>query len=113
MSWLQKRGNVWWIGYRLNGQQVRSSTGFTSRAEAEKQMAKLEALEAARKAGALSDDFFRLATGKKLERFTLDDFLKSWLEEAEGNVVDRTKLKYRQVVREFGASVRKTSPGLL
>ena len=47
MSWLQKRGNLWWIGYRLNGQQVRRSTGHTSRAEAEKELAKYQALETA------------------------------------------------------------------
>lgn len=113
MAWLQKRGNVWWIGYRMDGEQFRGSTGFTNRADAEKELAKHDAMAAARKAGALSEQFFRLATGKKLERPTLDAFLKQWLTEAEEHVAERTKLKYRQVVREFGESVRRNSPGLL
>lgn len=113
MAWLQKRGDMWWIGYRLNGEQFRHSTGHTKRADAEKELEKHATLEAARKAGALNQEFFQLVTGKKLERLSLDDFLKQWLEESEKEVAERTKLKYRQVVREFGEIVRRTSPGLL
>ena len=67
MAWLQKRGNVWWIGYRLNGQQVRRSTSRTNRSDAEKELAKHDAMESARAAGALSEEFFQLVTGKKVE----------------------------------------------
>jgi integrase len=103
MAWLYKRKNRYWIGWRQNGRQFLRPTGETVEKEARKQLEKINLLEAARKADALTEDFYRAATGKQIAGVTVAAFLTQWLSEAETTTAPNTVRKYRQVVREFGA----------
>ena len=113
MAWLQKRGGVWWIGWRHNGQQYRKSTKQTVEAEAKKELAELEALETARARGALTADYFAVVTGRKTEKVTVSKFFAAWLLDSQSVTTASTLNKYRQVVREFCEHVRADSTGLL
>ena len=46
MAWLyrQKGSKKWWLGYRLAGKQILRSTGTDDKAEAERQLAKVQAM---------------------------------------------------------------------
>lgn len=112
MAWLQKQGNIWWVGWRLNGQQFRKSTKETVRAEAEKHLAEIEALEAARARNALTSDYFAAVTGRPVEKVTASKFLASWLKESQADTTTSTMNKYRQVIREFSAFAEIDSKGL-
>jgi integrase len=112
MAWLYKNGNRYWIGWRQDGQQFLRPTGTANKQEAQKHLEKIRLLEAARNADALTEDFFRAATGKRIMAVPLAGFLQQWQTEAEANTVPNTMRKYRQLVREFGAYADAASPGM-
>lgn len=113
MAWLQKRGNVYWIGWRHGGKQFRRSTGKTTKDEAESELAKLNALEMARASDALTEEFFATVTGRTVKRQRLDEFLKQWLVEAKGSVTPHSYDKYQHVIGEFSDFVQAESTGLV
>ncbi len=113
MAWLQKQGNIWWLGWRHNGEQFRKSTKQTVKAEAEKQLAELEALETARARDALTSDYFAAVTGRAVAKATASKFIASWLDESKSVTTASTFNKYRQVVREFSSFAEIDSKGLL
>src|ERR1700722_8633935 len=113
MAWLQKRGGVWWVGWRLNGAQFRESTKETKRSKAQEHLDKLNALESARTFDALTEDFYRAATGRTVEKVTASKFLSDWLSESESATTVSTMRKYRQVVKEFSEHIEADSKGLL
>jgi integrase len=112
MAWMYKRGTRYWIGWRHNGKQFLKPTGETIKEEAEKQLRDLKLLENARTADALTEDFFRVVTGKQIKVLTLADFLKQWLSEAERTTAPNTMTKYRQVVREFSKQIGAEASGI-
>ncbi len=113
MAWLYKRGGKWWIGWRINGQQFLESTNETDRAAAKKRLEQLDRLAAAQRAGALTEDFYRAATGKQIQRGTVSKFCDDWLAESEGVTTPSTMNKYRQVVREFCEHIGAEKNGTL
>jgi integrase len=113
MAWLQKRGGVWWIGWRHGGKEFRKSTSETERANAQKRLDEIEALEIARARNALTVEYFAAVTGRTLEKPTVATFLAGWLAESEPEVTRSTMLKYKQVVREFLSHVGADSRSLM
>jgi len=110
MAWLQKQGEVWWIGWRHNGQQIRKSLNTTDKATAQTELEKLKSIEILASANALTSDYIEAITGKAPARKpTLDEFLRSWLAESEADTTATTMVKYRQVVAEFTAAVNADS----
>ncbi|HEV2696141.1 MAG TPA: tyrosine-type recombinase/integrase [Verrucomicrobiae bacterium] len=99
MPWLFKYHNskVWWVGYRLHGQQFLRSTGQRQREYAEKELQRVNSMIAAHKADALSHGLFEHLTGKALPSVTLKHALDDWLNEATGSAGPRTVEKYRSV----------------
>lgn len=113
MAWLYKRGGKWWMGWRIGDTQFLKPTGETERSEAKKQLEAVQRLEIAQKASALTEDYYRAATGKPVARVTVAEFFKAWLTDSQSVTTNSTMNKYRQVVREFCAHVEAESTGLL
>lgn len=112
MAWLQKRGGVWWIGWRHDGREFRETTGETERVKAQERLDEIKALDTARARDALTVEYFTAVTGRKVEKPTASKFLSGWLAESEPEVTHSTMLKYRQVVREFSAHIGTDSTGM-
>ncbi len=87
MPWLFKfkKSKVWWVGYRLHGQQFLRSTGQRQRTDAEKELQRVNAMIAAHKANALSRGLFEQLTGQALPNVTLKHALDDWLNEVKGS----------------------------
>ena len=83
MAWKYKRGEVWWIGTRANGRLISKSTGERDEAKAEKQLAALESMEDAQRAGKLNRELFEALTGAHIEAVRLFDALDTWLKETK------------------------------
>ncbi|HTL57538.1 MAG TPA: hypothetical protein VL361_17770, partial [Candidatus Limnocylindrales bacterium] len=115
MAWLYQRpdSGQWWIGYRQNGTQVRKSTGQTDKAEAERELAKVEAMLAAQKAGALTVELFQAISGKQLPAKTLKTALEDWISEANAAAGPRTVEKYQGLSDALMAHFHATDEGPL
>jgi integrase len=115
MSWIYKRNDSdrWWIGYRQNGVQVLSSTGQTSEEEAKKFQAKIDAMLAAQRAGALTVELFQEISGKKLPTMTVHAAMADWLTEAAGATGKRTLEKYQSFADAFKKHFHVTEHGPL
>lgn len=96
MPWLFqfKNSKVWWLGYRLHGQQFLRSTGHRERDRAEQELQRVNAMIAAQKANALSQGLFQHLTGKAAPSVSLKHALDDWLNEARGATGKRTVEKY-------------------
>jgi integrase len=81
MAWIYKRGGLWWIGTRANGRLIQKSTGEADEKKAKAQLATLESMEAAQRAGKLNRDFFEALTGAHIEAVKLFGALDTWLKE--------------------------------
>jgi integrase len=106
MAWKYKqRGSEhWWIGYRLHGKQYRRSTGSPDEAVADRELAKLRAMDQAHKAGSLTEEFFRALTNTNAAGDTLRGFADEWLKECR-DLSSVTVKKYRDGMDEFCAHV--------
>jgi site-specific recombinase XerC len=102
MAWLYKRDGSenWWLGYRLNGRQYLRSTKTGDRQKAEQELAKLNAVDQAHKAGSLTDEFVALLTRKRSSGETLRGYIRQWLAECK-DLSGATLIKYRSVPEEF------------
>ena len=102
MAWLFKQAESenWWVGYRLNGRQYRRSTKTGDRKKAEQELAKLNAIDQAHKAGSLTDEFVALLTRKQSSGDSLRGYIKQWLAECK-DLSSATLIKYRSVPEEF------------
>ncbi len=110
MAWLQKQGNVWWIGWRHNGRQIRKSLHTADAGRANAELQKLNSITLTASANAITADYVEAITGKApVKKLTLAEFLKSWLAESEVETTPSTMSKYRQVVVEFTAAVNADS----
>jgi integrase len=96
MAWLYQRPDSgrWWIGYRQNGMQVLKSTGQEDKKKAEIELAKIEAMLAAHRAGNLTLEVFHAITGRALPTMTLKAALAEWAREAAGTTAERTQQLY-------------------
>jgi integrase len=102
MAWIYQRpGSAnWWIGYRVNGRQILRSTKTDDRAKAEQELAKLDAIAQAHKAGSLTDEFVALLTRKESSGESLRAYARQWLAECK-DLSGQTLKRYRYVVDEF------------
>jgi len=103
MAWLYKQpeSNFWWIGQRINGRQVRKSTGTTDETEAGKRLAEIEAMESAAKAGRLTEAFYRELTGQSIVDVTLKAAVDSWQKAIAGSTADKTAERYANELARF------------
>jgi integrase len=102
MAWLYQRDGSenWWLGYRLNGRQYLRSTKTNDRKKAEQELAKLNAIDQAHKAGSLTDEFVALLTRKQSSGESLRGYIQQWLAECK-DLSGATLIKYRSVPEEF------------
>lgn len=115
MAWLYQRPDSgrWWIGYRHNGVQVLKSTGHEDKGKAEIELAKVEAMLAAQRAGTLTFEVFQAITGRTLPRMTVEAALKDWLSEATGATAERTRYMYQKVADDIRKHFHVTDQGPL
>ena len=78
----------------MNGRQFLESTGQAAKADAEKELSRVNAMIAAQKANVLSQELFEHLTGKTLPNVTLKAALADWLNEAAGANKPATVTKY-------------------
>ena len=110
MAWIQKRGGIWWIGWRHNGRQIRKSLNTADKLTAKTELEKLNSITVTASANAVTADYVEAITGKApAKRPTLAGFLESWLAESDVDTTPATMAKYRQVVTEFTAAVNADS----
>lgn len=102
MAWLFKQieSDNWWIGYRFNGRQYRRTTGTSDRDKAERELAKLNSIYHANRAGSLTEEFFRLLTQRPGVQITLLKALDDWLHDCR-NLDEGTLERYRNVRKSF------------
>jgi integrase len=102
MAWLYKqRGSEnWWIGYRLNGKQHLRSTGTVDKAEAQKELAKLNLLDQAHKAGSLTEEFFRIISNHRSSNDAIKPYTALWLKECR-DLAGPTLERYQNVIEGF------------
>lgn len=105
MAWKYKRGDVWWIGYRINGKQFLRSTDATDETEADRQLAEMGLISQAHKAGRLTDEFYHHLTGRTTGAATLRGYVKQWLLECK-DLSPVTVTKYRDGLEEFCQHIR-------
>ena len=104
MAWLFKRdgSNNWWLGYRFNGKQYRSSTDTADKAEAERQLAKVRAMYQARKAGTLTEEVYRVLSGTQQRGLdTLRVTVDAWLAESKASIAAKTHERYGDIANDF------------
>ena len=110
MPWLQKRGGVWWIGWRHDGRQVRKSLRTSDKVAAKAEIDRINSIAATANSNAVTADYIEAITGKApAKKPTLAEFLAAWLAESEVDTTAGTIAKYRQVIAEFTASVNADS----
>jgi integrase len=109
MAWLYRRSGSenWWIGYRMHGRQYLRTTNTPDKSRAEKELAKLEAMNQAHKAGSLTEEFFRLLTRKESPSDSLKAYVRQWLAECK-ELSSATVERYTQVIDEFCDHVNAT-----
>jgi integrase len=103
VAWLYKRKNIWWLGWRVNGQIKFRSTKHKDRTEAEKELAKVRMLFDAHKAGTL-DLVYEALSGKVLPKVTLKKAIEQWLTEVVGTTRDRYAHVAGQLAKYLGAT---------
>jgi integrase len=115
MAWIQKNGSNWWIGWRdASGKQFRKSLKTKVKAVADAELARLNLIEQAHAAKAVTSDFIAAITGKTAERKkTVAEYLDAWLANAKAHLAHGTIQKYEQLAREFKAHVRADAAPIL
>ena len=110
MAWLQKRGGVWWIGWRHDGRLVRKSLRTSDKLLAKAELDRINSIAVTANSNAVTADYIVAMTGKvPAKKPTLAEFLQAWLAESEIETTGATIAKYRQVVAEFTAAVNADS----
>jgi hypothetical protein len=64
MAWLQKRGGVWWIGWRHDGRLVRKSLRTSDRALAKAELDRINSIAVTSNSNAVTADYIEAMTGK-------------------------------------------------
>ena len=109
MAWLfkQKESDKWWIGYRVNGKQIRRSTKTTDHEAAQRQLEKMESIAHAHAAKSLTQEFVNHLTRVESSGDTLHAYRDQWLNECR-ELSPETIKKYRGVLNDFYAFVNAT-----
>lgn len=114
MAWIYERGSKWWIGWRAGGKLIQKSLKTGKRETAEAELARLNLIEQAHAAKALTADFVAAISGDAIERKkTVAEYFDAWLANAKAHLSHGTVIKYEQLAREFKAHVRADSVPVL
>ena len=107
MAWIYQRpgSSKWWIGYRLNGRQYLRSTGTVDKEQAQKELAKLDLLDQAHKAGSLTEEFFRLINNHHATNDALKPYTGLWLKECR-ELSTVTLERYQNVIEGFSTYLK-------
>lgn len=99
MAWKFKQpgSGHWWIGWRLNGKQYRRTTGSPNEAKADQELAKLNLLDQAHKAGSLTEEFFRMISNRQVSNDALKPYTRLWLKECR-DLAQGTLDRYEDVI---------------
>ncbi|MHB1307208.1 MAG: tyrosine-type recombinase/integrase [Limisphaerales bacterium] len=84
------------------------STGTSDRREAEQQLARVELLHGAARAGNLLEDVYRSLTAKQAARIPLKRAIDDWLDEARTATSPGTFARYQAIARGFGQFLKAT-----
>src|SRR5688572_26858650 len=97
-AWLyrQKKSKYWWLGWRVGKKCHFRSTKQTDRKEAERELAKVQTLFTAHRAGTL-DAVYEALSQRVIPKVTLKQALDQWL--AEGSA--STRERYDSIAEEF------------
>lgn len=104
MAWLYKREGTkfLWLGWRTQDGKIHfKSTKLADRKEAEKQLAAVNLMFAARDDRAALDAVYESLTGRNRARKTLKAALSSWMTECESSTAPGTLTRYRTLVDAF------------
>jgi integrase len=103
MAWLFMRhgSKYWWVGHRLNSRQFRYSTKTKIRADAEKEMAKVNSMVQAQAAGMLTREVYHALTKTNSERTSIKAAVANWLKESKGSTSEGTHERYSDVGKAF------------
>jgi integrase len=115
MAWIYQRpgSSNWMIGWRHDGKLFQRSTKTADKAEAQRQLDKLDAMFLHQKTGTLTDEVYGILTGKTAAKPTVAQFFDNWLADATRSTTPGTVTKYRQVIREFSGHIQARETGLL
>ena len=114
MAWLYRRGDskFWWIGWRTpDGRSHFRSTKCGDKAEAQKQLAGVQALFSARASGAVLADVYASLTGQATPRLTVKAALADWETECQGANAPNTQDRYRGLADAFAAHLGASDKG--
>lgn len=102
MAWIYKRNGSenWWIGYRVNGKQHLRSTATSDETKAKRELAKLNTMDQAHKAGRLDEEFFRLLTKQQGGNDTLKAVVNQWIGECKELAIVTVR-KYQDGLDDF------------
>src|SRR5687767_342074 len=103
MAWLYQRPGTanYWIGYRVGGKQFLKSTGTAKKSEAEKELEKFEVMAAAKRTGALTEEFYNALRGTTQPKVTLSAALDAWLASCKGSTAPGTHERYSGVATQL------------
>ena len=103
MAWIYKRKESahWLIGYRINGRQIRRSTGTSDKAEAEEQLAQIDSMFAANRTKRLTTELFELLTGKESDRTPIKQAVNDWITVTEDTMAASTHAKYKSLLNRL------------
>jgi integrase len=103
MAWLFKQTDSkrWWIGFRVDGNLHRKSTGYTSKAKAQEVLQEYKTLESLRGSRKLLDQFVGILTGEKKVCPSAAGYIDSWYEGKRAEVRASTHKTYRLPVSEL------------
>ena len=110
MAWLYKQpeSENWWIGQRINGRQVRKSTGTSDETEAKRLLEEIKSMESASRAGKLTEAFYRELTGQQLAAVTLKAAISRWHDANKSSTAKSTASRYEDVTEQFSDYMRAT-----
>lgn len=106
MAWLYQRDDskYWWLGWRTPDTKAHfKSTKCTDKAEAQKQLAAVDALRSAKASGASLDAVYQSMSQRSRPRVTVKAALASWMTECESSTTPETMARYRTVADGFSA----------
>lgn len=106
MAWLQKRGNVYWIGYIVGGKEVRKSLNTADAVLAQQAVDTANALAAAKQAGAALEPIYEALSGRTLPKTALKSEVDAWLNEAKRTTAENTHARYKSAADLFTARMK-------
>src|SRR5437867_3316073 len=108
MAWLYKQAGSdnYWIGQRVNGRQIRESTGTSDEKKATELLETVKAMAHTAKAGRLTEKVYNALTGAQLSSVTFKAAVKQWHEANAQGLATKSAERYQDVLEQFMAYVK-------